>query len=226
MADIKNKEIQVQKPAQSLAHFQSKVASADDVETGLVKPLLIGGGTVVALVIGYFGYANWQAGRLERYETSRTEVLRAIVGDPKAPAGLSDLEKRVRDNLPALEQLAKSAPGARRAEAQAEVDAFRLMLDGKTATPLPAPSTPETRIQLAARLVALGKGAEAVDLLKPLRGKATAAQTWSDLYWATLIDARRLTGDRAAALQDLSDYKAEFKGEGSTRLLERMVQGI
>jgi len=60
----------------------------------------------------------------------------------------------------------------------------------------------------------------------PLRGKAKAGETWADLYWVTLMDAGRLTGDRAGALKDLSDYRTEFKGEGYIRRLEQVAQGI
>jgi hypothetical protein len=226
MADIRNKEIQVQKPAQSLAHFQAKLASAEDVETGMVRQLLVGSGVVLVLVAGWFGYRSWQAGRVERFESARAEVLMAIEGDPQVPYSPQDFEKRLREHLPALEKLAREAPGARRSEALAEVQSFHLMLDGKAAGPAPAPATPVAKVQAAGRLVALGQGKEALDLLLPLRGKATASQPWSDLYWSTLLDARRLTGDRAAALKDLSDYRKEFQGEGNYRRLEQMVQGI
>ncbi len=226
MAGVRNKEIQVQKPAQSLAHFQAKVASADDVETGLVKPLLIGGGTVLALVVGYFAFSSWQAGKVERYEASRAEILRALEADPKVASAPGDFEKRLRESLPGLEQLAKEAPSSRRAQALAEVASYRLMLDGKGGGVPPAATTPLGKVQAGARLVALGQGKEALDLLLPLRGKAKAGETWADLYWVTLMDARRLTGDRAGALKDLSDYRTEFKGEGYIRRLEQMAQGI
>ncbi|MBK8727067.1 MAG: hypothetical protein IPL96_13760 [Holophagaceae bacterium] len=226
MAGIRNKEIQVQKPAQSLAHFQAKVASADDLETGLVKPLLIGGGTVLVLVIGYFAFSSWQTGRVERFEASRAELLKAIEGDPKVPAAAADYEKRLRENLPALDRLAKEAPGSRRAQAVAEAGSYHLMLEGKTGTATMVPSGSVGKVQSAARLIALGQGKEALDLLLPLRGKAKAGEPWADFYWVTLMDARRLTGDRAGALQDLSDYRKEFQGEGYIRLLERMAKGI
>lgn len=227
MAGVRNKEIQVQKPAQSLAHFQAKLASADDVETGMVRQLVIGGVAVALLVAGYFGYRAWQTGKVERFETARAEILMAIEGDVQAPYASQDYEKRLRENLPALEKLAKEAPGSRRAQALSEVQSFHLMLDGQAGAASPAPaSTPVAKIQDAGRLVALGRGKEALDLLLPLRGKATAGQPWADLYWTTLLDARRLTGDRAAALKDLSDYRKEFQGEGSYRRLEQMAQGI
>lgn len=226
MANIRNKEIQVQKPAQSLAHFQAKLASADDVETGMVKQLLIGGAVLVLAAAGWFGYQAWAKGRVERFETSRAEILQAIEGDAQAPFSAQDYEKRLREQLPVLEKLAASAPGSRRSEAQAEVQAFRLILDGKAAGTLPAPTTPAGKVLLAGRHVGVGQGKEALDLLLPLRGKATPGQPWADLYWATLLDARRLTGDRAAALKDLSDYRKAFPGEGVHRLLEQKIQGI
>ncbi len=226
MADVRNKEIQVQKPAQSLAHFQAKLASAEDVETGMVRQLAVGGAVVVLLVGGWFGYRAWQSSRVERYESARAEILMAMEGDPQAPASPQDFEKRLREQLPALEKLAQEAPGPRRAQALTEVQSFRLMLDGKAGGAAPAPATPVAKVQAAGRLVALGQGKEALDLLLPLRSKATAGQPWADLYWSTLMDARRLTGDRAAALKDLSDYRKEFQGEGSYRRLEQMVQGI
>ncbi len=226
MADIRNKEIQVQKPAQSLAHFQAKLASAEDVETGLVRQLLIAGGVVVLLAGGYVGYRAWQSGRLERFEASRAEVLRAIEGDPAANETPQAFEQRLKENLPALDKLAREAPGARRTSALAEANAFHLMLDGKATGLLPAPDGPVGRIQAAARLVALGQGKPALDLLLPLRGKATAGQPWADFYWSTLMDARCLAGDRAAALKDLSDYRAEFPQGGAYRQLEQKALGL
>ncbi len=226
MADIRNKEIQVQKPAQSLAHFQAKLASADDVETGLVRPLLVTGGVLVLLVAGFFGYRAWQVGRIERFEASRAELLRAIEGDPQSVDASQGYEQRLRANLPALEKLALEAPGSRRASALAEANAFHLMLEGKSATELPAPEGPLERIQAAARFVALGQGKPALDLLLPLRGKAKAGAPWADVYWTTLMDARCLSGDRAAALKDLSDYRAEFPQGAAFAQLEQKAKGI
>ena len=62
----KDKVIQVQKPAQSLQAFQKKVASGEDVQVGVLKPLLIGAGILVAGATAFFVYRTMSAGSLEK----------------------------------------------------------------------------------------------------------------------------------------------------------------
>lgn len=220
----KNKIIQVQKPAQSLQAFQKKVASGEDVQTGLLRPMLITAGVVLGLGVAVFGFRSWRASVVEKYEAELAALEIDVTGDPMAPAPPADLEKRMRDKLPQLEALVGRAPGAEKAAAEGLLASWKLQLDGKGGVPA-VQDDAWGKLRLAQKQVAMGQGAEALATLGGLRKDADPGKAWSSVFWTTLMDANRLQGDRAQALKDLGDYKARFKTQADPAV-ERMVQGV
>jgi len=224
-ANIKSKEIQVQKPAQSLQAFQRNLASGQEVHEGLLKPVLIGVGAVLVVVVAFFGIRAWRLSNVERHEAQVGEVVMAVQGNGLNPVPAQELEKRMRENLPRLEALAKSAPSSRRAGTEALMAAWKLTLEGKGAV-LVAGSEPWDRLRVAQKALALGQEKEAAQALAPLRKDADVDAPWASLFWNTQLELDRLQGNREQAWKDLADYKARFKGKGESAQLERIVQGI
>lgn len=220
----RNKVIQVQKPAQSLQAFQRKVASGEDVQAGLLKPMLITAGTLLALGVMFFGFRAWRASVVDRFESDLATLEISVTGDPMAPAPPVDLEKRMRDALPQLEALAQKAPGDEKARAEGLLASWKLQLDGKGGIPAQQ-NDAWGKLRLAQKQVAMGQGTEALATLGSLRKAADPGQAWASVYWTTLMDANRLKGDRAQALKDLADYKARFKTQADPAV-ERMIQGV
>ena len=223
-ANIKSKEIQVQKPAQSLQAFQQKLASGADTQVTLLKPLLIGTGVVAAVVIGFFGFRAWRANALEKHEAALSELILEVQGDGLTPVAPADVEKRMRERLPRLEALAKGAPGPAADITQGLLASWRLQLDGTAARPALG-SDPWNRLRLAQRQVALGQAEDAAVTLKSLRSSAKPDQPWAPLYWATLLDLHRLKGDRAVAWKDYAEYKGLFK-DRADESLEKVLASI
>lgn len=224
-ANIKSKEIQVQKPAQSLQAFQRNLASGHEVQEGLLKPLAIGVGAVVFVVVVIFGIRAWRSGVVERHEVAVSEVVMAAQGDGLSPVPPQELEKRMRENLPRLESLAKSAPSSRRAATEALVASWRLSLDGRGAVPGTG-SGPWDRLREAQKALALGKDKEAAQALSALRKDAGPDAPWAALFWASQLELDRLQGNRDQAWKDVADYRSRFKDKSDTAQLERIVQGI
>jgi predicted negative regulator of RcsB-dependent stress response len=220
----KNKVIQVQKPAQSLQAFQKKVASGEDISPGLLRPMLITAGSVLAAGILIFGFRAWRASVVEKYESELASLELEVTGSPMDPAPPVDVEKRMREKLPQLEALVKRAPGAEKASAEGLLASWKLQLDGTGGIPAQA-SDAWGKLRLAQKQVAMGQAAEALGTLGSLRKEANPGNAWASVYWTTLMDANRLKGDRAQALKDYADYKARFKTLADPAL-ERMLQGV
>ena len=220
----KNKVIQVQKPAQSLQAFQKKVASGDDIQTGILRPMLYTAGGLVVLGVAVFGFRSWRASVLERHEAERASIELEVEGDPTQPATPAELEKRMREKLPQLEALARKAPGSGKAETEGLLASWKLQLDGKGGI---APTTDDVwgKLRLAQKQVAMGQAPEAFATLASLRKAAEPDQAWANIFWSTLLDADRLKGDRAQALKDVAEYKARFKTLADPAV-ERMLQGV
>lgn len=224
-ANIKSKEIQVQKPAQSLQAFQRNLAAGHEVHEGLLKPVAIGVGIVVVVVVAIFGIRMWRSGLVERHEAAVSEVVMAAQGDGLSPVPAQEMEKRMRENLPRLEALAKSAPSSRRGGTEALVAAWKLSLDGQGAVVL-AGSDPWDRLRSAQKALAMGKDKEAVQALDSLRKDAGPDAPWATLFWSTQLELDRLQGNREQALKDVADYKSRFKDKGEATQLERILQSI
>lgn len=224
-APMKSKEIQVQKPAQSLQAFQKKLETGQGSDLSFLRPVLIVVGVLVAASLGYFGLRSWKANAIAKHETAMAELFLAVQGDPKTPPQPGDLEKRMRENLPKLEALAKSAPAFQKAVTEGQLAMWRLELDGKGGI-TPTVNDPWSRLRTAQRQIALGQGQEALGTLDPLRAGAKPAEAWADIYWKTLMKARTLQGDRAQALKDYAEYKDRFREQADITGAERILIGI
>ncbi|MDP1830550.1 MAG: hypothetical protein Q8K67_00695 [Geothrix sp.] len=221
----KAREIQVQKPAQSLAHFQTKLGQGEEQDGGLLKPILIGVVSLVILGAAYGTWSAWRAQAIEKHEAALSALQMEVEGDGVAPLAPAEVEKRMRERLGRLEALAASAPSSRKAATMDQLTTWRLALDGKG----PAPARAEDawgHIRLAQRALALGQVQEARAQLDPLRTKALPGEPWAEAFWAGQMDVNRLAGDRAQALKDLAEYKARFKGRGDATALENLLQSI
>jgi predicted negative regulator of RcsB-dependent stress response len=224
-APVKSKEIQVQKPAQSLQAFQKKLETGQGSDLSLFKPILIGTGVILVAALGYFGFTTWKANAVAKHETALAELFLAVQGDPKTPAQPGDIEKRMRENLPKLEALAQSAPSSQKAVTEGLLAIWRLELDGKGGV-APTTTDPWSRLRSAQRQIALGQGQEALGILEPLRATAKPGEAWADIYWKTLLKARALQGDRPQALKDYAEYKDRFRERADVAGVERILIGI
>jgi len=221
----KVREIQVQKPAQSLAHFQSKLGQGPEVEAGLLKPILIGAASLLALGLVYGAWNLYSTSVAEKHEATLSALQIEVEGDGVTPLPAAEVEKRMRERLSRLEALVQAAPSSREAATAGLLATWRLTLDGKG----PAPAKADDawgQLRLAQRALALGQLQEARTQLDPLRAKALPGEAWAEAFWSSQLEADRLAGDRAQALKDLADYKARFKGRGDAASLETLVRSI
>lgn len=221
----RDREIQVQKPAQSLAHFQSKLGTGQDEDAGLIKPILLGVAGVAAAVLLYLGWSSWQASAVEKHEAALATLQMEVDGDGVIPVPAAEAERRMRERLGRLEALVASAPSSRKAATQGLLATWRLTLEGKGAAPAKGEDA-WGEIRLAHRALALGQVQDARGRLDPLRAKATADEPWAEAWWACQLETDRLAGDRAQALKDVADYKARFKGRGDAAALEGLLKSI
>ena len=221
----KDREIQVQKPAQSLAHFQTKLSQGVEEGGGLLKPILIGAVSLVALALIYGSWSAWQGSKAEKHEAALSALLMEVEGDGITPVPPAEIEKRMRERLGRLQALAQAAPSSRKAAAEGLVASWQLTLDGKGPAPAKAGDA-WGQIRLAQRAIALGQVKEARLQLDPLRASAKPGEGWAEAFWSSQLDADRLAGDRAQALKDLAEYRARFKGRGDTAAMESLLQSI
>ena len=219
------REIQVQKPAQSLAHFQTKLGQGEEEDAGLLKPLLIGVGSVLVVGLLYGGWNAWRIQVVEKHEAAFSALQMEVDGDGVTPVPPADVEKRMRERLGRLDALVASAPSSRKTATAGLAATWRLSLDGKGQVPTQAEDA-WGHIRLAQRALALGQVTEARAQLDPLRAKAKAGEPWAEAFWTSQMDANRLAGDRPQALKDLAEFKARLKGRGDAAPLEAMLQGI
>ncbi len=221
----KAREIQVQKPAQSLAHFQSKLGQGQEEDAGLLKPILIGLTAVVVLGMLYGGWSAWQLATAEKHEAALSALQMEVEGDGIAPLPPAEVEQRMRERLGRLETLVKAAPSSRKATTAGLLASWRLALDGKGQTPAKAEDA-WGQIRLAQRALALGQLQDTRTQLDPLRAKATPGAAWAEAFWLCQLDADRLAGDRPQALKDLAEYKVRFKGRGDASTMDNLLQSI
>lgn len=219
------REIQVQKPAQSLAHFQTKLGQGREEDAGLLKPILIGVASLLAVGLIFAGWSAWRTSQLEKHEAALAALQMAVEGDGVTPVAPAEVEKRMRENLGRLEALAASAPGPQKAATAGLLATWRLALDGKEAAPAPATDA-WSRIRLAQRALAIGKAAEARAQLDPIRAKALPDEPWAEAFWTAQLDTDRLAADRAQGLKDLAEYKARFKGRGDAAAMDSLLKSI
>ncbi len=222
----KDRVIQVQKPAQSLQAFQRKVATGEDIQVGYLKPLLMGAGILVLGFGSFYGFRAVRAASLEKHLTALADLQMEVIGDSTATQPLSpqDLEQRMRERLPRLEALARSAPRDDRAVSEGLLATWRLQPGEKVAAPA-APTEAWGKLRLAQKQVALGQGPEAAATLASLRSAAGPDRDWAPIFWSTLLDADRLQSNRDQAWKDLADYKSRFK-QLADPALERVLAGV
>jgi hypothetical protein len=220
-----HREIQVQKPAQSLAHFQTKLQQGQEEDAGLLKPILMGVSALVAvgLVVGAWGV--WRTSVVEKHEAALSALQMDVEGDGVTPLPAAEVEQRMREHLGQLESLVNSAPASRKAATAGLLATWHLALEGKEVTPA-KPGDAWGQLRLAQRALALGQVQEVRAQLEPLRAQASPTEPWAEAFWMSQLDADRLAGDRAQALRDLAEYKARFKGRGDASALESLVQSI
>jgi hypothetical protein len=238
--DIKKKEIRIQKQAQSLTAFQSKVARGYDDRAALLKRLLAAAAALALALAAFVSWRMWRSHKIERHETALAALLSEVQGDaprpgaPEAPGdldapGAADRAQRMRAALPRLEDLARTAPGPCAPVANGMAAAWRLALGpeaGEAGPPGDPPGDPWSRIRLAQRSIALGRAQEAHDLIAPLRKGAAPGRAWSGQYWGLLMQARQLEGDREQALRDYAAYRRLFKGHADADALDKALAGI
>jgi hypothetical protein len=222
---IKKREIQIQKPAQSLTAFQHKVASGADDRANLMKRIVIAAAALLLLVAGFAIGRIWRGYSISRHEIALSALVAEVEGSPLAPAPPEEKEQRLRNALPKMEELARKAPRACRDVANGLVVAWKLELDGKGGE-MPAPKDPWSRIRLAQRSIALGRAKEASDLISPLRDDAKPNRAWSQLYWSALMQVRQLEGNREQALKDYSDYRKMFKTHADLATMDKLLNSI
>ena len=220
-----DREIQVQKPAQSLAHFQAKLGQGQEEDAGLLKPILLGISGVLALGLIVGGWNLWRSSVAEKHEAALSALQMEVEGDGVTPLAPAEVENRMRERLPRLEALASEAPSSRKAATAGLLSTWRLALDGKGAAPAQAADV-WGQLRLAQRALALGQVQEARAQLNPLRARATPSEAWGEAFWTTQLDADRLAGDRAQALKDLAEYRSKFKGRGDATPMEAIVRSI
>ncbi|MDP2876710.1 MAG: hypothetical protein Q8O00_11040 [Holophaga sp.] len=209
-ANAKNKEIQVQKPAQSLQAFQRKLDADVNPQPGLLKPLLIGAGVALVLAIAFFGIRSYRANALEKHEGAVAQLLLDTHGDGITPLPAAEQEKKMREKLSQLEALAKKAPSPAKTTTEGLLASWKLQLDGKGSA-VAQGSDPWSMLRMAQQELALGQAEKVASLLAPLRKSAKPDAPWAPLFWATLLDLHRLKGDRDQAWKDYADYKGMFK---------------
>ena len=221
----KQREIQVQKPAQSLAHFQSKLGQNTIEDGTLLKPILIGAGVVVAACIALVAWRTVRDQRIDKHEAALAYLETAVDGDGVTPVAPAAAEAAMRARLPQLEALAQAAPASRRAITEGLLASWQLSLDGTSSVHI-SESGPWGHLRLADRAIALGQVQAARQELAPLRAKATPDRAWGEAYWTTVLNADRAAGDRAQAWKDLSDYKALFRGRPGGGALDAVLPSI
>jgi hypothetical protein len=224
-ASIKKREIQVQKPAQSLSAFQRKVASGIDDRAILMKRVIIAAAVLVLLLAGLAAWRIWVSHSIGKHEIALSALVAEVEGSPLAPSPSSEREQRLRNALPKLEELARRAPRVCRDVTNGLAATWRLELEGKGGE-MPAPKDPWSRLRLAQRSIALGQAKEASDLIAPLHGEAKPGRAWSQLYWSALMQVRLLEGNRDQALKDYSEYRKIFKAQADLAAMDKILNSI
>ncbi len=222
----RNKEIKVQRDAQSLDHFKNKVAGSEDAYVSLLKPVLAGAGALVLALLAWVGWSSLRARAVERHEVALAELLRSVEGSGATPPSSAEVEKRMREKRPALEELVRSAPASERAAAEGLLASWNVVLGQAGPAPAAEPRGPWQRLRQAHRFIALGKAEEAARVLAPLRKDATPQEPWGKAYWAAVLDCDRLQGDRGQALKNLAEFKARYKSLPDENALDVVMKGI
>ena len=222
---IKQKEIQIQKPAQSLTAFQRAVASGIDERSNLMKRFIIISIAVLVGIAVVVFWNMWRSHRVEQHETALSALISEVEGSFSIPASPAEREQRMRSTLPRLEELARVAPGASKNITNGILSVWKLELDGVGGT-LPAPTDPWSRLRLAQRYIVLGQASEASDLISVLHKNAKSNRAWAQIYWSTLMQIRQLEGNREQALKDYTEYREIFKDKADLDAMDKILKTI
>ncbi|MCL1894086.1 MAG: hypothetical protein FWG02_07625 [Holophagaceae bacterium] len=224
--NIKQKEIQIQKPAQSLTAFQRKVSSGSiDDNPYLLKRLLITGAVVIATLALMVFWNMWRNHKIEQHETALSALITEVEGRLSNPLPFEEKAQRMRNALPRLEEIAQKAPSNRKDVAEGLLFAWKLQLEDPSGS-LPTPTDPWSRLRLAQRSIALGNAVEAQEILSVLHKDAKPNNAWSQIYWSALLRVRQLEGNREQALKDFAEYRKIFKGKADLREMEQVLNAI
>jgi hypothetical protein len=225
-ARIKQKEIRIQKPAQSLTAFQAKVASGVDERSTLLKGFVIVSIALLVLIAGMFIGRMWRKHKIEQHETALAALMTEVNGDIANPIPPEEKEQKLLNALPRMEELAAKAPRTRKDTAMGILSTWKLMGLGDTGGPLPIPTDPWSRLRLAQRSIAIGQTAEAYGFISVLHKKAKPNLAWSQLYWSALLQIRQLEGNREQALKDYAEYRTIFKDKADLVAMGRVLNAI
>lgn len=219
----KDRLIQVQKPAQSLEHFQKDYSRAQGGGETLLRPLLLGVGGLAILGLGYLSYDQWATSRLERFEGSLAALVEEVEGGV-SPATGEALQKKMREAMPRLEALAKGAPASRKAMAEGMVASWKLAVEGTGAAP--GGQDPWSRLAKVRRALALGQAVEAGQILDGLRKEAGPDQAWGATFWQVQFEVDRLAGASAQAKAHLAEYRSRYEGKAADPALLSAAESI
>jgi len=222
---VKQKEISIQKPAQSLTAFQHKVALGIDERSSLMKQFIIVSTVILIGIAAVVCWNLWRHQKIEQHETAMAALITEVQGTLSNPVSPEEREKRMRNALQRLEELARTAPNSRKSVANGIVSAWKLELDGK-GDPLPIPADHWSRLRLAQRSIVLGQTKEAKDMISVLHKSAKPDQAWSQLYWSMLMQIRQLEGNREQALKDYSEYRKIFKSQADLNAMEKILNAV
>ena len=224
-ASIKQKEIKIQKPAQSLTAFQRKVASGVDERSVLIRGFVTAGISLLAIAAVLITVRVWSSHNIGKHETALSALIMEVDGTPYSPVPPDERGERLQSAIPILEELAKKAPRTSKDVALGILSAWRLELNGEGAA-LPAPADPWSRLRLAQRSIALGQAAEASDLISSLHKDAKANRAWAHNYWYALMQIRQLEGNREQALKDYAEYRKIFKQQADLNSMDNILRTI
>ncbi|MDR0498717.1 MAG: hypothetical protein LBH03_03140 [Holophagales bacterium] len=223
--NIKQKEIRIQKPAQSLSTFQSKITLGMNEHSNLMKRFIIVGVAILLGIAVVVFWNIWRHHKIEQHETAMSALILEVEGTLTNSVPPAEKEQRMRNALSRLEELARTAPGACKSVANGMVSTWKLELDGK-GTSLPTPADPWSRLRLAQKNIVLGQSKEAGDAISVLHKIAKPNQAWSQLYWSMLLQIRQLDGDREQALKDYAEYRKIFREQSDLITMDKILDAI
>jgi hypothetical protein len=228
---IKQKEIRIQKPAQSLTAFQARVASGADERSSLLRAFVIACIALLVVIGGLFVGRIWRNHGIEKHEAALAALILEVDGNSAStaaanPAAAEGREQRLSDALPKMEALAAKAPGSRKDVANGILSAWKLELDGTGGGTLPQPSDTWSRLRLAQRSIALGQASDAYGLISALHKSARPNRAWAQLYWSSLMQIRQLEGNREQALKDYAEYRTLFKDKAELSAMDKVLNAI
>jgi len=205
---------------------QMYIQKSDNIKTKMVLSIVA---LIVMITVVATLYITFQAVRNSSKKKHRTSLanFQLEVFDGVVAFGSvlpKNIEDRMRESLPQLEALVRSAPSSDDGLTGRVLDSWRTQLSLGDSS-LSKPSDAWGRLFLAQRFVALGDADNATAAIVTLRKSANPSEAWATTFWSTLIDIDQLQGDRNKAWKDLAEYKLRFKQKASPEL-EHIIASI